>query len=283
MKQALKQLVIDKDVFQGTNQATLCKFAKKHFLILPDGLLYECLTNPEQRDILSHRFEQVMLAGAYICPSVKTIVFKEAEGVSPYGFLPDLKMTTGIRNSIRKNNVCINSNHIQEMYKKHCEGAQTLLGSAHKTVENIASQEPELLEKARKYQGNRKGRFRLWVETVTSNDIHELVIEKLGYLTNSPERFCLSNKWITWHYFCFVCVIYLEYTFLRTVQNKTPELKLAEHDCQDIEYVTYLSRVDGLLTRDKKLMTPVANVAFPDKDVFSSLDEVPEDYVCHWS
>ena len=283
MKSVPKQLIIDKDIFQGTNQAALCRFTKNHFLIRPDVLLYECLTNPEEKDILQQRFEQVMLAGAYVCPRVNAIVFKEAQRLSPYAFLPDLKMTTDIRASIRKKNVSFDSHYIREIYEKHCQGAQTLLDAAPKTVEKIASQEPELLEKAKKYQGNRAERFRLWVETVTSRDIHELAIEKLDHLTDSPERFCLSNEWITWNYFCFICVIYLEYTFLRTVGNENLKLLKAEHDCQDIEYVTYLSRVDGLLTKDKKLAIPIANVAFPDKDVFSSLDEVPENYICNWT
>ena len=283
MKSVPKQLVIDKDVFQGTNQAALCKFAKNHFLILPDVLLYECLTSPENKDILKHRFEKVILAGAYVCPRVQAIVFKEAQKLSPFVFLPDLEMTTDIRVSIRQKNIFFDSRYIQEIYEKHCQGAQILLDAAPKTVEKIASQEPEILEKARKYQGKRTERFRLWVETVTSRNIHELAIEKLGHLTDSPERFCLSNEWITWHYFCFVCVIYLEYTFLRTMQGENPKLVKAEHDCQDIEYVTYLSRADGLLTRDKKLSKPIANAAFPDKDVFSSLDEVPEDYICNWT
>ena len=283
MKPVPKQLIIDKDVFQGTSQATLCKFAKNHFLILPEVLLYECLTNPEQKSILRHRFEQAMLGGAYICPSAKRIVFKEARELSPCRFLPDLQMTTDIRGAIKKNMSYFDSDLVQETYEERCKSAKTLLDSAPNTAEKIASQEPGILKEAKKYQGNRSERFKLWVETVTRKDVHELVIEKLSYLTKSPERFCLSNEWITWHYFCFVCVIHLEYTFLRTVQGETPKLTQAEHDCQDIEYVTYLSLADGLLTRDKKLVTLLAKAAFPDKDIFSSLDEVPEEYVCHWS
>ena len=59
--------------------------------------------------------------------------------------------------------------------------------------------------------------------------------------------------------------------------------KHAEHDYQDMEYVLLLSRADSLLTRDKKLVKPLAKAAFPEKDVFSSLDEVPDEYLCNWS
>lgn len=277
-----KQLVIDKDVFQGTDQASLCKFVKNHCLILPEGLLYECLTDSKQKPNLSGRFEQVILAGAYICPPVRTIVFKEAQKLSPYRFLPDLEMTTGIRRAIRKKNKFFDPHEIQDTYEKHCERAKTILDAASHSVETIAAQDPEILERAKRYQDDRSGRFRVWVESVTCGDVHKLVIEKLGHLTDTPERFCLSDGWITWHYFCFVCVLHLEYAFLRITQGETPKPIRAEHDCQDVEYVTYLSRADGLLTRDKKLVEPLARAAFPEKDVFSSLDEVPDEYLCNW-
>lgn len=283
MKTLPKQIVIDKDVFQGTHQDDLCRFAKNHFLILPDGLMYECITNTDKKDILLHRFEQVMLAGAYICPSIKTIVFKEAQNLSPYMYLADLTMTKDLRRTIQQHKSYFDPHYIQNIYSKHCESAKILLETVPKTAERIISQEHEILENAKKYQGNKSERFRLWVKTVTSKDIHKLAIEKYGNLTDSSEKFCLSEKWIAWHYFCFVCVVSLEYTYLKTVNGTIPTLIEAEHDCQDIEYVTYLSRVDGLLTKDKRLVIPVAKAAFPNKDVFSSLDEVPDKYECCWS
>jgi len=52
-----------------------------------------------------------------------------------------------------------------------------------------------------------------------------------------------------------------------------------EHDSCDMQYVTFLSRTEGLLMRDL-LWQDIAKAAFPDKDVFSSLEEVPESYRC---
>jgi len=49
-----------------------------------------------------------------------------------------------------------------------------------------------------------------------------------------------------------------------------------------MEYVASLSRADGLLTGDKKLVEPLVRAAFPEKDVFSSL-EVPDSYRCDWA
>ncbi len=59
--------------------------------------------------------------------------------------------------------------------------------------------------------------------------------------------------------------------------------KRTEHDDQDIEYVLLLARADAIITADKKLVQPLARAAFPDKDVFSSLENVPESYRCDWA
>jgi hypothetical protein len=56
----------------------------------------------------------------------------------------------------------------------------------------------------------------------------------------------------------------------------------AQHDVLDVEYVVLLSHADGILTRDKKMVKPLARAAFPNKDVFSSPAEVPDEYLCHW-
>jgi len=42
-----------------------------------------------------------------------------------------------------------------------------------------------------------------------------------------------------------------------------------------------LSRADCLLTSDEGC-SRLAKAAFPEKDVFSSLEEVPEDYLVDW-
>jgi hypothetical protein len=42
-----------------------------------------------------------------------------------------------------------------------------------------------------------------------------------------------------------------------------------------MEYVLLLSRADGILTNDQSLIKPLAQAAFPDKQVFSSIGEIP--------
>ena len=49
-----------------------------------------------------------------------------------------------------------------------------------------------------------------------------------------------------------------------------------------MEYILLLSRAGGLLTGDKVSGT-LAKAAFPEKDVFSNLEDVPDEYIYHWS
>ena len=100
--------------------------------------------------------------------------------------------------------------------------------------------------------------------------------------TNRPEEFCLSDKWVSWHFLRLYLILLQERTFLRHTGDGSGQIAV-EHDLQDITYVLLLTRADGLLTRDKGLVIPLAKAAFPDKVVFSSLDEVPEDYIGYWN
>ena len=278
-----KQLIIDKDVFQAAQTSELKEFAHNHFLILPEVLLYECLTTDRDKDVLLDRFRQVMLSGGYICPPIKTMVHKEAENLSPYPYLPDLGMTTDMRRRVRKKAISFEPSHVSEICGEHYEAVQSLLGSAKSTSERLFDERPDLVKEARKYQADRVKRFELWVETVRSNNIHKLVIDNLGHLTKSPDKYCLSGRWISWHYFCIVAVIHQEYVFQAIVNENTSDLTSAEHDCEDAKYVGYLSRADGILTNDKGLVIPLAQAAFPEKDIFLSLDEVPDEYLCEWT
>jgi len=274
METTPKQLIIDKDVFQAAQTPELKKFARTHFLILPEVLLYECLTTDRDKDILLERFRQVMLVGGYICPPIKMIVRKEAENLTLYGYLPDLQMSLDMRKDIRKKSISFASNHVSTICEEHFEAAQSLLNSAKSTSTTLLDERPDVVKKARGYQADRFKRFELWIETVRANNIHELVIDKLGYLTNSPGKFCLSDDWVSWHYFCIVASVYMEHIFQAIVNERSFDLTSTEHDCEDAKYISYLSRADGILTNDKRLVQPLSQAAFPGKDIFSSLDEV---------
>jgi len=225
-----------------------------------------------------------MLAGAYTCPSSWHIIKKEARMLQPYGFLADLSETSRIRSEFEKYKDVSISEGVGRIYENSIDQARTLLELAESASTTITSMIPEADKDARKLEGyDKPHRFVLWLDNAQNYGVHKLAVEKAGHLTSSPDKYCLSKQWVTWHYLRLISALSFEYTFLRRGKGGNAELVRAEHDLQDIEYVLLLSRADALLTRDEKLVKPLAQAAFPDKDVFSSLDEVPEEYVSHWS
>ncbi|MHC4556371.1 MAG: hypothetical protein ACYS80_03590 [Planctomycetota bacterium] len=125
MKSVPKQLVIDKDIFQGTDQAALCKFASNHFLILPEVLLYECVTdnNDPHRELL-RRFRETMLAGAHTCPSSWYIIKKEAHTLQPYSSLADPNETLRICNEFKKYSGVSISDGVAHIYEEAIDSAK---------------------------------------------------------------------------------------------------------------------------------------------------------------
>jgi len=284
MRTIPNQLIIDKDVFRGTSTSKLEEFVQNIFLILPDVLYYECVTADERREELLDRFRKVILAGGCICPSRNTIIQKEAENLSPYGPLVDIQEIPAVRQTFQENRRPYNSKDVEAAYKNELEMAQMIMDSADNFTEKLASEQPKLLTDIRKCDNSKGGSLERLVkraEFVDSQDIHSASKKLLKGITKFPEKYCLSDDWVSWHFLRLILILSMERTFLRH-KGDTSGIIPVEHDIQDLIYVLLLSRADGLLTRDDGCKC-LAKAAFPQKDVFSSLNEVPEEYLCHWS
>ena len=75
-------------------------------------------------------------------------------------------------------------------------------------------------------------------------------------------------------------------TELASIRNKSgPSFSIENYDMSndifDICYVSHLSQADGLVAGDKNLVQPLAMAAFPEKDVFNSIYDVPYQYCTH--
>lgn len=281
----LKQIIIDKDAFVGIKFDDLCDFVKNHSLILPDVLYFECATTDKNKEKLLDRFRTVILSGADICPSCKDIIQKEAKNLFPYGSLVDFKKARTVRTTFQLNSRPYSPQHAQEKLEEELDMARQVINTAEGFNEKLILEDPELLSEVRRWDNSKNARperFLKWAELVDTQNMHESAKIMLNSITVHPEKFCLSKEWISWHFLRLMHILIQERTFQRHTGGKSSE-SIIEHDLNDIEYVVLLSRADGLLTRDEKLVKPLAKAAFPEKDVFSRLDEVPEEYVCHWS
>jgi hypothetical protein len=279
-----KQIVIDKSAFCGTSTDGLRTFVREDgWLILPEVLVYECATDdhdPESK--LLCRFRDVMFAGAYTCPGCLDMMHWEAHDLKPYPSLTDFGETYAIRRRFSRARGIRPSTHIRKIYdgvlqsaRAFCEFTRSIAASMHTSI-------PDAVKAACRDLRDREDRLRLWVSAADRVDLHRLAVEKSPRdFAASPDRFCLSSDWVSWQYWRLVSILSYEAIFLAEGGGPINELR-AEHDLNDIEYVLLLSRADGIITRDKKLVEPLARAAFPEKDVFSSLEEVPETYRCDW-
>lgn len=281
-----KQIVVDKDAFIRIGMDALCDFAADHLLLVCDTLLYECATtsksNPKERLSCCAR---LIKAGAYYCSCSVGFLQFEGNYCRPYPwFLPDLESTKAIRTDIARLEDVLNSPDKIKMtsLSRWKVARKMILELSAKLKGRIDSERPEVGEVIKKLPTSRLTRLGKLFERVDKLDIHQTALDSVPkkWIKNKDE-FCLSPEWMSWHFLRLTYVIPENYYYLRQTGGVPGDVR-AEHDYQDMEYVLLLSRADALLTQDDGCLC-LAKAAFTNKDVFSSLDEVPEDYVCHWN
>lgn len=281
-----KQIVVDKVALVGINIDELCNFAKNHLMLGCDTLLYECATTSESRrkDMIS-RYKRIIKAGSYYCSCSITYIQREAASSNPFPwFLPDLEATENIRTGKVQLEDTINSQKTEDVFQSRCTVARDVfIRFSAKLKKRIDIQRPDVGKKIKELPSDRFERLRKLFEHIDAQNLHQMCVDSVpnDWIKNKTE-YCLSPEWMSWQYIRLTDVIVQDYHYLLQIGGG-PGDETAEHDYQDMEYVLLLSRADGLLTRDEKLVKPLAQAAFPEKDVFSKLDEVPEEYVCNWT
>jgi len=280
-----KQIILDKEALVGININDLCDFAQNHLVLGCDVLLYECATTSEAKrpDMLS-RYKQLIKAGAYYCSCSITFIQSESKNCLPYPwFLPDLHATEQIRTGEARLEDLHNLTTYGKVSQQRYKVAKSFLNVSDKLKNRIDIENPDVGKKTKQLPSDKFERFRILFEAIDSRNPHQTCIDSFPHYWIKDERkFCLSPEWMSWQLIRLTDAIVRDYYYLRQLGGGPGE-KRAEHDYQDMEYVILLSRADCILTRDEKLVKPLAKAAFPDKDVFSSLEEVPEDYICNWT
>ncbi|HUV66966.1 MAG TPA: hypothetical protein VMW24_23975 [Sedimentisphaerales bacterium] len=283
-----KQIIVDKDALVGINIGDLCDFARNHFLLCSDTLLYECATTSEsERKNMLSRCDRLIKAGAYYCSCSIAFIQSEGENCLPYPwFLPDLEATEQIRTGEACLEDVLHSPKIKQAFDSRCKVSKSVFVDLSAKLKNrIDLENPDVGKKIKELSSDRFGRFKALLESIDARDLHQMCVDSFPHDWIKNEReFCLSPEWMSWQLIRLTDAIVQNYYYLRqTGPMPRDENERAEHDYQDMEYVLLLNRADGVLTRDKKLVEPLARAAFPEKDVFSNLDDVPDDYVCNWA
>jgi hypothetical protein len=281
-----KQIVVDKDAFIGIGIDALCDFAADHLLLCCDTLLYECATTSEAspKEML-YRYKRLIQGGAYYCSCSVTYLQSEGKFCSAYPwFLPDLDATQQIRTGKARLEDTLNSPKTGDVFRSRCKVARAeFVGLSAKLKSRIDLERPDVGKVIRDLPRDRFARLGKLFERIDTLDLHQMGVESVPEnWIKDKTKFCLSSEWMSWHYVRLTSGIVGNYYYLRQMGGVPGDVR-AEHDYQDMEYVLLLSRADALLTRDNELVSPLAKAAFPEKDVFSDLNEVPEEYVGYWS
>ena len=246
--------------------------------------MYECATTQEDKELMLDRCREMVLAGARVCRPLKTIVQHEAKTLAPYGHLVDPERNHEFRETFSVEPRPYNFEVFERRYKEDKAFASGILRQIDSCTDSLQTECPDVVAKVRQWDHSKKSRcdrLRAWVREVDSIDLHGAAIWLLPGITEHPQKYCLSDEWVSWQVTRVFLVWWLESNFQHQAGKEEKELKI-EHDWQDLTYVALMGGVDALVTRDK-FLRDLAQAAFPDKDVFSGLDEVPEEYLCHWS
>lgn len=136
----------------------------------------------------------------------------------------------------------------------------------------MQSDNPDYLKEIKGWQLNSEERFRKWIEKTDKNDIHDLAAKIFHEHVIDPTKFCLSSEWASWNYMRLIYAKAFEYSYLQ-MTGSCPADENAERDLMDIEYLAFLAKCDGLLTKDAKLRY-LAEVTYTNKKVYSCIPEV---------
>jgi len=221
------------------------------------------------------RLDNVIKAGAYVGYSRADLLQKEKDTLKPVDSIVDEESLKKARCGV----INLDKSFIQAEAKKCKKTDKPLFDRLLRYGQSLYEDFKKENIFAKNLIGNktRIDRLKSWLQIADKMKDKILLAffpEISPKISSDFYTWQISRLWFTW---------IIDWTYKRDCSGQSFENRDIYNDLYDIEYVAYLSRADGLLTRDDRLVKPLAKAAFPEKDVFSSLDEVPEDYVGHWT
>lgn len=270
-------LILDKSVFHGTAKDKLIKFIKCHDVVLPYSLCVECaISQTEEKEFkdpmrLTNKLLELVKNGAYAGKPPARIVEEERSRKAAIDSLIDEKQTQIMKEAVLDEEPDLKKirAECERAFKPIADCAQQWADQYYKT---ICKKEMEKKFRAEMNNGDLVGRLGMWLEVadVMKNDI-------LDKFTASGSKTMFKDGW-EWQMLRLCNAWGTELASKRNQSGPDFENRDISNDIYDIYYVSHLSQASGLLAHDKDLVEPLAIAAFPDKDVFRSIDDVPFRY-----
>lgn len=282
-----KLLVIDKSVFHQTvlhetYRDRLAEFVKKHHVILPHALGVECIIsngkngkNVFKEPIqLLKKLEDMVKTGANIALSPSVIFRYENKTKKAINCIIDTRGT----NIVKSTQVNLDQDLLKEEARKARKAFQPNIDFCKNLAityyDNLVKKGYEKSFRKDAEQTTLISRLKDWIR-VSDKMRGEILKSQLPglskYITDD------NDQWFSWQVLRIIFAWALEWAFKRNQSGPSFKGDI-ENDFYDMEYVACLNNSDGVLTNDKNLVIPLAQAAFPEKDIFPSIDEVSEDY-----
>jgi len=273
--QTNKLLILDKSAFHGTEPSKLVRFVKCHHVILPHALCVECAIsqkgNPpkESKDPkrLMQKFLDVVKNGAYAGKSPSKIVEEERSRNATIESLVDMEETQIMRESMLDE-----KSDLEKVRKEYDKAFKSIIDCVHwwadKYYKNLVMKQLEKDFREEANEGDLVGRLKKWLQAVDGmkDDIENFFGNKSNAVSKNGWEWQMRKLSLAWG---------IELASKRNKSGPSFENYDISNDIFDIFYVSHLLQADGLIGGDKKLVRPLAMAAFPEKDVFGSINDVP--------
>ena len=274
-----KLLILDKSVFHGTACSELVRFVKRHHVVLPHALCVECAIsqkgNPPKDSKDPKRLVQKLLDvvknGAYAGKSPGKIVEEERSRNAVIESLVDMEETQTMREGI------LDEEPDLEKVREECDKAfkpttDSVQRWADQYYKNICKRKLEKAFREEVDEDDLVGRLGKWLQSIdgAKDDLSDQLLGNGGDAMS-------ADRW-EWQMLRLRCTWGIELASKRNKSGPSFENYDISNDIFDIFYVSHLAQADGLVAGDKRLVQPLAIAAFPSKDVFGSIDDVPYRY-----
>jgi hypothetical protein len=277
-------LVVDKCVFQGTALDRLLEFVHNHHVVLPYALCVECLMSEGSDNsraakdpaVLLAKLDKLVKARVYVGCASSALFRMEKEQLGAAKTIIDEYATQRAQEGI----ATLDSDFLAveaETCRRTFEPLIGLLQQYARTYFENVKKKGLCREFRGESQVSDVKRFDKWLQVADAAKT-EITRHLFSEFSSS-----IGNDWYSWQMARLWWAWVIDWACRRNCSGSSFEKRDISNDLHDMEYVAYLSRADGIITRDKKLVEPLARAAFPEKDVFSSLEEVPDSYRCDWS
>lgn len=239
-------------------------------MLVPE-FAYECATCGNANNWLD-RVMKLLQAGAYAGLEESDIIESEATKLQPCADIIDHNKTEHI---LHEGFRSIDNQMSQRLFRDFLQSKEWIRDMARECAAHVKSNHKNVYSQVKKTK-----KIPTIAQIVSHVDaeygfdgIRKKVFDTMKKPILSPDSFCTSRDWFVWHINRLYLFMVNWYAYKKIKAGTLPKDENFVHDCMDVSYVSRLAVADVLITNDKDLAVPLAGAAYPNKRVYTSIDE----------